>query len=183
MKEIGRSRTAKPGCWSSSTNRARQVQAAARIEFDLDAELVLPAMGFVHPAHEGLLKMLGVDLDQATSAPTRSTTRPRVPTCSPPAICAAASRSWSGRSGRGGCARRRSTSSSWGRRTCRGEIAVDAALSGATRTPGPRHNLGGVTRWCHVRFAHKATEIVRLRSMSHRANSGQSGGLSNFACV
>jgi glutamate synthase (NADPH) small chain len=33
-------------------------------EFELDAELVLLAMGFVHPVHEGLLKMLGVDLDQ-----------------------------------------------------------------------------------------------------------------------
>ena len=33
-------------------------------EFDLDAELVLLAMGFVHPVHEGLLKQLGVDLDQ-----------------------------------------------------------------------------------------------------------------------
>jgi glutamate synthase (NADPH/NADH) small chain len=33
-------------------------------EFDLDAELVLLAMGFVHPVHEGLLKMLGVELDQ-----------------------------------------------------------------------------------------------------------------------
>jgi glutamate synthase (NADPH) small chain len=33
-------------------------------EFELDAELVLLAMGFVHPVHEGLLKLLGVDLDQ-----------------------------------------------------------------------------------------------------------------------
>ncbi|VIO67985.1 glutamate synthase subunit beta [Bradyrhizobium ivorense] len=33
-------------------------------EFTLDAELVLLAMGFVHPVHEGLLKSLGVDLDQ-----------------------------------------------------------------------------------------------------------------------
>ena len=32
-------------------------------EFDLDAQLVLLAMGFVHPVHEGLLKTLGVDLD------------------------------------------------------------------------------------------------------------------------
>jgi glutamate synthase (NADPH/NADH) small chain len=32
-------------------------------EFVLDAELVLLAMGFVHPVHEGLLKTLGVDLD------------------------------------------------------------------------------------------------------------------------
>jgi glutamate synthase (NADPH/NADH) small chain len=32
-------------------------------EFELDAELVLLAMGFVHPVHEGLLKQLAVDLD------------------------------------------------------------------------------------------------------------------------
>src|SRR5689334_7358545 len=32
-------------------------------EFDLDADLVLLAMGFVHPVHEGLLKTLGVELD------------------------------------------------------------------------------------------------------------------------
>ncbi|MGY3618578.1 glutamate synthase subunit beta [Bradyrhizobium sp. USDA 10063] len=33
-------------------------------EFELDAELVLLAMGFVHPVHDGLLKQLAVDLDQ-----------------------------------------------------------------------------------------------------------------------
>ena len=32
-------------------------------EFVLEADLVLLAMGFVHPVHEGLLKTLGVDLD------------------------------------------------------------------------------------------------------------------------
>ena len=32
-------------------------------EFELEADLVLLAMGFVHPVHEGLLKTLGVDLD------------------------------------------------------------------------------------------------------------------------
>jgi glutamate synthase (NADPH/NADH) small chain len=32
-------------------------------EFELDAQLVLLAMGFVHPVHEGLLKRLGVELD------------------------------------------------------------------------------------------------------------------------
>ncbi len=31
--------------------------------FTLDADLVLLAMGFVHPVHEGLLKQLGVELD------------------------------------------------------------------------------------------------------------------------
>lgn len=33
-------------------------------EFVIDAELVLLAMGFVHPLHDGLLKQLAVDLDQ-----------------------------------------------------------------------------------------------------------------------
>ncbi|ABD86331.1 glutamate synthase subunit beta [Rhodopseudomonas palustris] len=32
-------------------------------EFELKADLVLLAMGFVHPVHDGLLKSLGVDLD------------------------------------------------------------------------------------------------------------------------
>jgi glutamate synthase (NADPH/NADH) small chain len=35
----------------------------AGTEFELDAELVLLAMGFVHPVHEGLLKLLSVELD------------------------------------------------------------------------------------------------------------------------
>ncbi len=33
-------------------------------EFELDGDLVLLAMGFVHPVHEGLVKSLGVALDQ-----------------------------------------------------------------------------------------------------------------------
>jgi glutamate synthase (NADPH/NADH) small chain len=32
-------------------------------EFELKADLVLLAMGFVHPVHEGMIKTLGVDLD------------------------------------------------------------------------------------------------------------------------
>jgi glutamate synthase (NADPH/NADH) small chain len=32
-------------------------------EFELDADLVLLAMGFVHPVHEGMVKSLGLDLD------------------------------------------------------------------------------------------------------------------------
>ena len=32
-------------------------------EFDLKADLVLLAMGFVHPVHEGMIKTLGLDLD------------------------------------------------------------------------------------------------------------------------
>jgi glutamate synthase (NADPH) small chain len=33
-------------------------------EFELDADLVLLAMGFVHPEHEGMLASLGLELDQ-----------------------------------------------------------------------------------------------------------------------
>ncbi len=33
-------------------------------DFELDADLVLLAMGFVHPEHEGLIKSLGLELDQ-----------------------------------------------------------------------------------------------------------------------
>ena len=32
-------------------------------EFELDADLVLLAMGFVHPVHEGMIKSLGLELD------------------------------------------------------------------------------------------------------------------------
>jgi glutamate synthase (NADPH/NADH) small chain len=32
-------------------------------EFELDVELVLLAMGFVHPVHEGMVQELGLDLD------------------------------------------------------------------------------------------------------------------------
>ncbi|HEX7563725.1 MAG TPA: FAD-dependent oxidoreductase, partial [Bradyrhizobium sp.] len=32
-------------------------------EFEIEADLVLLAMGFVHPLHEGMLKSLGVALD------------------------------------------------------------------------------------------------------------------------
>jgi glutamate synthase (NADPH/NADH) small chain len=37
-------------------------------EFDLDADLVLLAMGFVHPVHEGLLKQLAIALDPRGNA-------------------------------------------------------------------------------------------------------------------
>ena len=49
---------------SSIASRSTRGSSSPGIEFDLDAELVLPAMGFVHPVHEGLLKLLGVDLDR-----------------------------------------------------------------------------------------------------------------------
>ena len=41
-----------------------KIKPIAGTEFELDAQLVLLAMGFVHPVHDGMLKTLGVDLDQ-----------------------------------------------------------------------------------------------------------------------
>src|SRR4029079_6869826 len=43
---------------------AMRVEPIAGSDFALEADLVLLAMGFVHPVHEGLLKTLGLDLDQ-----------------------------------------------------------------------------------------------------------------------
>jgi glutamate synthase (NADPH/NADH) small chain len=40
-----------------------KMQPVPGSEFEIKADLVLLAMGFVHPVHEGLLKTLGVDLD------------------------------------------------------------------------------------------------------------------------
>jgi glutamate synthase (NADPH/NADH) small chain len=40
-----------------------RMQPVPGSDFELKADLVLLAMGFVHPVHEGLLKTLGVDLD------------------------------------------------------------------------------------------------------------------------
>ena len=36
----------------------------AGTEFDINADLVLLAMGFVHPVHEGMIKSLDLTLDQ-----------------------------------------------------------------------------------------------------------------------
>ena len=41
-----------------------KIKPVAGTEFELDADLVLLAMGFVHPVHEGMIKALGLELDQ-----------------------------------------------------------------------------------------------------------------------
>ena len=92
-------------------------------EFDVPADLVLLAMGYLHPVQKGMLEQLGVTLDgRGNVKAERAGTRPRTPRSSPPATCAAGSRWWCGPSARG--ARRRGpwTSSSWARRICRGKV-------------------------------------------------------------
>jgi glutamate synthase (NADPH/NADH) small chain len=41
-----------------------KIKPIAGTEFELDADLVLLAMGFVHPVHKGMLEELGLELDQ-----------------------------------------------------------------------------------------------------------------------
>ena len=45
-----------------------KMQPIVGSEFAIKADLVLLAMGFVHPVHEGLLKGLGIELDQRGNA-------------------------------------------------------------------------------------------------------------------
>lgn len=49
--------------WSKDDNGNWQMSEVAGSEFELEADLVCLAMGFVHPVHEGMLDELGVELD------------------------------------------------------------------------------------------------------------------------
>jgi glutamate synthase (NADPH/NADH) small chain len=50
--------------WKRADNGQWQMEEIPGSEFQLKADLVLLAMGFVHPVHQGMLQELGVDLDQ-----------------------------------------------------------------------------------------------------------------------
>jgi glutamate synthase (NADPH/NADH) small chain len=50
--------------WSRDANGAWRMAEVPGSEFELEADLVLLAMGFVHPVHEGMLQELGVALDR-----------------------------------------------------------------------------------------------------------------------
>jgi glutamate synthase (NADPH/NADH) small chain len=49
--------------WKRDASGQWQMQEIPGSEFQLKADLVLLAMGFVHPVHEGMLQELGVELD------------------------------------------------------------------------------------------------------------------------
>ena len=49
--------------WEKDADGRWQMQEIAGSEFQLKADLVLLAMGFIHPVHEGMLSELGVQLD------------------------------------------------------------------------------------------------------------------------
>ena len=49
--------------WKQDDKGQWQMEEIASSEFQLKADLVLLAMGFIHPVHEGMLNELGVELD------------------------------------------------------------------------------------------------------------------------
>ncbi|MEZ5542296.1 MAG: glutamate synthase subunit beta [Pseudomonadota bacterium] len=49
--------------WTKDAAGRWQMQEISGSEFQLKADMVLLAMGFVHPVHDGMLKELGVELD------------------------------------------------------------------------------------------------------------------------
>ena len=49
--------------WKQDDKGQWQMEEIPGSEFTLKADLVLLAMGFVHPVHAGMLEQLGVDLD------------------------------------------------------------------------------------------------------------------------
>ena len=82
-------------------------------EFEIEADLVLLAMGFVHPLHEGMIKALGRRARSARQCQRRHRRLRDLGArrCSPPATCGAANRWWYGRSAKAARPRTRSTSS------------------------------------------------------------------------
>ena len=49
--------------WTQDDNGAWQMSEVEGSEFELKADIVTLAMGFVHPVHEGMIEELGVELD------------------------------------------------------------------------------------------------------------------------
>ena len=49
--------------WTPGENGRYNMEEVAGSEFEVQADLVLLAMGFLHPQHEGMLTQLGVELD------------------------------------------------------------------------------------------------------------------------
>ncbi len=50
--------------WAPDENGRYSMTEVPGTEFEVEADLVLLAMGFLHPQHEGMLEQLGVELDE-----------------------------------------------------------------------------------------------------------------------
>ncbi|MGM0508728.1 MAG: glutamate synthase subunit beta [Fusobacteriota bacterium] len=49
--------------WKEDENGKKELKEIPNTEFELDADLVILAIGFIHPEHDGLVNDLGLDLD------------------------------------------------------------------------------------------------------------------------
>ncbi len=49
--------------WQTNSDGKLEMQEIKGSEFKIEADLILLAMGFIHPVHEGLVKLLKLDLD------------------------------------------------------------------------------------------------------------------------
>jgi glutamate synthase (NADPH/NADH) small chain len=65
--------------WPLDANGRPQMQEVAGSEFEVDADLVLLAMGFLHPEKAGLVEALGVELDPRGNVKTDSNKMSSVP--------------------------------------------------------------------------------------------------------
>jgi len=81
-------------------------------EFTIEADLVLLAMGFLGPVKNGMIEQLGVALDPRGNVATDGDYMSSVPGVFAAAICAAASRWWSGPSPKAAKPPKASTASS-----------------------------------------------------------------------
>ena len=146
----------------------------------LKAELVLFAMGYLHPVHEGLLESsASSSMPAAMSPPTPRAIRRRCPRCLPPATCAAASRSSSGRFAKAGSARGRSMNFSWAAPSCRASRSL----------PRRRFPMPGQASDASAASVHAMTTIVsvELRSWqvppTHAAQQQTIGALERRRCA
>jgi glutamate synthase (NADPH) small chain len=65
--------------WQRDENGRNQMIEVAGSEFDIDADLVLLAMGFLHPERHGLVEALGVELDPRGNVKTDQNKMTSVP--------------------------------------------------------------------------------------------------------
>ena len=165
--------------WVKDAKGAMAMKEVPGTEFTIPAQLVLLAMGYVHPGARGPRStQLGVAKDARGNV--KATTDGAGLLCdlgrrrsSPRATCAAASRSWSGRSARAASARARSTPSSWEARTCRAErVARGVARSSCSSSSlALRSRVAGA----RVARAGAASSSIRSRRIGRAAAPAAAG--------
>ena len=65
--------------WKPDATGRLQMSEVAGSEFDVDADLVLLALGFLHPERNGLVEALGVELDPRGNVKTDANKMTSVP--------------------------------------------------------------------------------------------------------